>query len=213
MKGQCGFPVKILTFDPQSRGFLAMRTIALLSCTILRLWRRTWQSTPVILPGKFHGPRSMAGYSPCDCKESATAERLSTSSAIRSVKSLLRDFPGGPVIKNLPASAGDTGSTPGLGTKIPHAAGQLSLCATTLSPHPGAQAPQQEKQLQWEARKLLLLLFKEKPYSIEDGLWQGWAWIWGWSSQGGGKWKALGTWLFCLSTCFLVHLGEEWIAV
>ena len=41
----------------------------------------------------------------------------------------LRDFPGGPVVKNLPCNAGDTGWIPGRGTKIPHASGQLSLCA------------------------------------------------------------------------------------
>ena len=27
-------------------------------------WRRTWQSTPVFLPGKSHGQKSLAGYSP-----------------------------------------------------------------------------------------------------------------------------------------------------
>ena len=27
-------------------------------------WRRKWQPTPVLLPGKFHGRRSMVGYSP-----------------------------------------------------------------------------------------------------------------------------------------------------
>ena len=27
-------------------------------------WRRKWQPTPVILPGKSHGQRSLAGYSP-----------------------------------------------------------------------------------------------------------------------------------------------------
>ena len=42
-----------------------------------------------------------------------------------------RAFPGGPVVKNLPSSAGDVGSIPGRGTKIPHAAGQLSLRAIT----------------------------------------------------------------------------------
>ena len=42
------------------------------------------------------------------------------------------DFPGGPVVRNLPSNAGDTGSIPGWGTKIPHAVGQLSLC--TLEP-------------------------------------------------------------------------------
>ena len=42
-----------------------------------------------------------------------------------------QDFPGGPVVKNLPSNAGDTGSIPGLGTRFPHAAGQLSPHATT----------------------------------------------------------------------------------
>ena len=27
-------------------------------------WRRAWQPTPVFLPGKFHGQRGLAGYSP-----------------------------------------------------------------------------------------------------------------------------------------------------
>jgi len=27
-------------------------------------WRRKWQPIPVFLPGKLHGQRSMAGYSP-----------------------------------------------------------------------------------------------------------------------------------------------------
>ena len=26
-------------------------------------WRRKWQPTPVVLPGKFHGQRSWTGYS------------------------------------------------------------------------------------------------------------------------------------------------------
>jgi hypothetical protein len=32
------------------------------------------------------------------------------------------DFPGGPVVTNLPSNAGDSGLIPGQGTKIPHAA-------------------------------------------------------------------------------------------
>ena len=36
-------------------------------------WRRKWQPTPVFLPGKSHGQRRLAGYTPC-CKESDTAE-------------------------------------------------------------------------------------------------------------------------------------------
>ena len=39
-------------------------------------WRRTWQSTPALLPGKSHGRRSLIGYSPWGRKESDTTERL-----------------------------------------------------------------------------------------------------------------------------------------
>ena len=41
------------------------------------------------------------------------------------------EFPSGPVVKNLPFNAGDTGLIPGQGTKIPHAAGQLSPHTST----------------------------------------------------------------------------------
>ena len=36
-----------------------------------------WQSTPVLLPGKSHGQRSLVGYSLWGCKESDTTERHS----------------------------------------------------------------------------------------------------------------------------------------
>ena len=37
-------------------------------------WRRKWQPTPVSLPGKPHGQRSLVGYSPWGLKESDTTE-------------------------------------------------------------------------------------------------------------------------------------------
>ena len=40
-----------------------------------------------------------------------------------------RDFPGGPVVRNLPCNAKDMGSVPGRATKTPHAMEQLSPCA------------------------------------------------------------------------------------
>ena len=40
-------------------------------------WRKKWQPTPVFLPGKSHGQRSLTGYSPWSCKEVDTTERLS----------------------------------------------------------------------------------------------------------------------------------------
>ena len=54
---QCGRP----GFDPWIRKIL---------------WRRKWQPTPVLLPGKSHGQRSEVGYSPRGHKESDTTERL-----------------------------------------------------------------------------------------------------------------------------------------
>ena len=59
-----------------------------------------------------HGQRSLAGYCPWGCKESDTTEQLSTAQ----YKEL--SFPGGTVVKNLSANAGDTGdvgSIPGSG--------------------------------------------------------------------------------------------------
>ena len=45
----------------------------------------------------------------------------------------LGDFPVGLVVKNLPANAGNTGSIPGQGTKIPHAVKELSLLAAVTA--------------------------------------------------------------------------------
>ena len=39
-------------------------------------WRRKWHPTPVFLPRKFHGPRSLVGYNPWGRKESDTVEGL-----------------------------------------------------------------------------------------------------------------------------------------
>ena len=38
--------------------------------------RETWEPTPVLLPGKFHGWRSLIGYSPWGGKESDMTEQL-----------------------------------------------------------------------------------------------------------------------------------------
>ena len=44
---------------------------AVLSCVWLFM-NQKWQPTPIFLPGKFHGQRSLVGYSPWDHKESDT---------------------------------------------------------------------------------------------------------------------------------------------
>ena len=79
-------------------------------------------------------------------------------------------FPGGTMVKNPPANAGDMGLIPGLGrshmlqSNWTHAPQLLSLrsrahepqllsprATTTEARTPRAHAPQQEKPLQWEA--------------------------------------------------------------
>ena len=47
------------------------------------LWRRKWQPTPVFLPGKSHGHRSLAGYSPQGCKELDVTKWLSTHASLQ----------------------------------------------------------------------------------------------------------------------------------
>ena len=46
-------------------------------------WRRKWQPTPVFLPGKFHGQRNLAGYSPWSHKELDTTEHACTRTLIQ----------------------------------------------------------------------------------------------------------------------------------
>ena len=55
-------------------------------------WRRKCQSTPVFLPGESHGQRSLVSYSPGGCQESATAELLSTNSAVSKAFSALSPY-------------------------------------------------------------------------------------------------------------------------
>ena len=43
------------------------------------LWSRKWQPTPVFFPEKFHGHKSLAGYSPWGCKEMDKTEQLTLS--------------------------------------------------------------------------------------------------------------------------------------
>ena len=61
-------------------------------------WRRKRQPTPVILPGRFHGLRSLVGYSPWGCKESDMTEQLHSHHSGIIWASLVAQM-----VKNLPA--------------------------------------------------------------------------------------------------------------
>ena len=52
----------------------------------------------------------------------------------------IRAFPAGPAVRNTPSNAGDTGSSPGRPTEIPHGIGQLNQRAATRA----ARVPQVE---------------------------------------------------------------------
>ena len=62
----------------QSMGSLRVRhdQATSLSLSTFMHWRRQWQPTPVLLPGKSHGRRSLVGCSPWCCYESGTTEQL-----------------------------------------------------------------------------------------------------------------------------------------
>ena len=44
-------------------------------------WSSKWQDTPAFFPGKFHGQKSLVGYSPLGHKESNMTEQWSSSSS------------------------------------------------------------------------------------------------------------------------------------
>ena len=67
--------------EAQEGGDICIHTADSLLCTgetnnIIEqiYWRGKWQPTPVFLPGKFHGQRSLVGYSPWGSKESDMTE-------------------------------------------------------------------------------------------------------------------------------------------
>ena len=66
-------PDKYREFEKFLNFVLFLRIIQPISGDI---WKRKWQPTPVFLPGKSHGQRRLAGYSPWGCKEMDTTLRL-----------------------------------------------------------------------------------------------------------------------------------------
>ena len=93
-------------------------------------WRQAWQPTPLFLPGESQGQRSLVGLQSMGLQRvshdwSDFTAHTKTVIPCRAIKSfinhkqlrinILGDFPGGPVVKNPPANAGDGSSIPGPG--------------------------------------------------------------------------------------------------
>ena len=61
----------ILTLLPYNQSHYATINFTLCSAIV---WRRQWHPTPVLLPGKSHGQRSLVGCSPWGRQELDTTE-------------------------------------------------------------------------------------------------------------------------------------------
>ena len=73
--GRClSFSINFFFLKVTLLGMKWYLVILICICLMTNDWRRKWQPTPVFLPGKFHGWRSLAGYSPWSCKELDTTE-------------------------------------------------------------------------------------------------------------------------------------------
>ena len=69
------FPFPCVFLWLESSFLFVLNNISLSVSTAV-YWRRKWQPTPVLLPGKFHGWRSLVGYNPSGCKEADSTEWL-----------------------------------------------------------------------------------------------------------------------------------------
>ena len=78
-------------------------------------WRRKWKPTPVLLPGKSHGWRSLIGYTVRGVAKSWTRLRDFTSLHFTSFHERFGGFPGSAGGKESACNAGDQGLIPRLG--------------------------------------------------------------------------------------------------
>ena len=80
----------------------------------------------------------------------------------------LRNFPGDPVVKNLPSNAGDVGLILGWGIKILYVSEQLSPCtATRETPHTSTKRPHDAMKTQGSKKKIQL----KKKSSLSENVW------------------------------------------
>ena len=88
-------------------------------------WRRKQQPTPVFLPGKSHGQRSLVGYSPWGRKR-VGYNLVTQQTKNRDNGGAQEDgFPWGSVGKESTWNAGDLGLIPGLGRSLGEGKGYL----------------------------------------------------------------------------------------
>ena len=65
----------LIPFQARGYNYLLISSLYIL-LSLVSYWRRQWHPTPVLLPGKSHGQRSLVGCSPWGHEESDPTERL-----------------------------------------------------------------------------------------------------------------------------------------
>ena len=73
---QPGIEPHTLEGEVSTTGPLRKSLAYYLDCAVLKAQRRQWHPTPVLLPGKSHGRRSLVGCSPRGREESDTTEQF-----------------------------------------------------------------------------------------------------------------------------------------
>ena len=86
----------------------------------ITLWQIDWETVETVRDFIFLGSKITADG---DCSHEIKRRLPLGRKVMTNLDSIFkrrdRNFPGGPVVNNLPCSAGDTSSIPGQGTKIP----------------------------------------------------------------------------------------------
>ena len=73
-----GFPGRTVVKNPPSARAGDMRDVGSIPGLGRFPWRREWLPTPVLLPGKSHGQRTLAGYGPWVAKSQTRLKQLNT---------------------------------------------------------------------------------------------------------------------------------------
>ena len=79
----------------------AVQELPVISLANSKTHRKKWQPTPVILPGKFYGQRSLVSYGPWCCKEAYTTEWLNNNMLAKD-----SGAPTCPVVRAVPLNLG-----------------------------------------------------------------------------------------------------------
>ena len=124
--------------------------------------RRQWHPTPVLLPGKSHGWRSLVGCSPWGCKESDTTERLHFDFSL----SCLGEGNGNPLQRSCLENPRDWGAWWAAVYGVAQSRTRLKWLSSSKSANSKSEALNHWSVLLWEAMECQQLLFKKSCKNV-----------------------------------------------